>query len=93
MKASGRNDFEFIFVSSDSDEDSFEEYHSEQPWLALPYSLRDEQEELSAMFNVQGIPTLVTVDPSGKIINKATKQNHFKNSLFNSLLLLFFVAS
>mmetsp|Transcript_37731 Transcript_37731/g.48850 ORF Transcript_37731/g.48850 Transcript_37731/m.48850 type:complete len:337 (+) Transcript_37731:377-1387(+) len=71
MKSSERsNDFEFIFISSDRDEASFNEYHGEQPWLALPFNKRSEKEELSNMFGVQGIPTLVTIDSNGKVINK-----------------------
>ena len=31
------NILEIIFVSSDRDEEGFEEYFGEMPWLALPY--------------------------------------------------------
>lgn len=70
MKASGKDDFEFIFVSSDRDEGAFNEYHGEMPWMALPFEKRKEKEALSSMFEVQGIPTLITLDPDGKVINK-----------------------
>lgn len=70
MKASGRDDFEFIFVSSDRDEGSFNGYHGEHPWLALPFSMRAEKEELSTRFGIQGIPSLVVVDAEGNVINK-----------------------
>jgi hypothetical protein len=70
MKASGRGDFEFVFVSSDRDEKAFGEYHAEMPWLALPFEKRAEKEALSSLFKVGGIPTLVTVDAdTGKVIN------------------------
>jgi nucleoredoxin len=65
MKASGRDDFEFIFCSSDRDENAFKEYHSEMPWLALPFANRKGKDALSARFKVQGIPTLVTIDENG----------------------------
>lgn len=65
MKASGRDDFEFIFVSSDRDENAFKEYHGEMPWLALPYANRKGKEALSTMFKVEGIPSLVTIDENG----------------------------
>ncbi|CAF3969106.1 unnamed protein product, partial [Rotaria sordida] len=29
--------FEIIFISSDNDEDSFNEYYEDMPWLALDY--------------------------------------------------------
>ncbi len=33
--------FDVVFVSSDRDENSFQEYFREMPWLALPFSDRD----------------------------------------------------
>jgi len=69
MKASGRNDFEFIFVSSDRDQSAFDEYFGEQPWIALPYADRKRKEQLSSMFGVRGIPTFVVVDPQGNLVN------------------------
>jgi nucleoredoxin len=36
MKADGKN-VEVLFVSSDRDNDSFKEYFSEMPWLALDF--------------------------------------------------------
>jgi len=70
MKAAGRDDFEFVFVSSDKDEDSFNEYAGTMPWLSLPFSRRKEKEALSSLFGVNGIPTLVTLDADLKAINK-----------------------
>jgi len=29
--------FEIVFVSNDKDEESWKEYFSEMPWLAIPY--------------------------------------------------------
>jgi len=73
MKASGRNDFEFIFVSSDEDQGSFDEYYGEMPWLALPYENRNAKDVLSSMFEVSGIPSLVVVDAEGKTITKSAR--------------------
>jgi len=61
---------EIIFVSSDDDEKSFQEYFAEQPWLALSYSCRKEKEQLSSLFGVNGIPSLVVIDKDGSIITK-----------------------
>ena len=33
--------FDIVFISSDRDEDSFDEYFDSMPWLALPYQERD----------------------------------------------------
>ena len=38
--ANGAN-LEVVFVSSDRDEKSFQEYFNEMPWLALDYAKRD----------------------------------------------------
>merc|ERR1712100_968492 len=64
---------EIVFVSSDRDESAFNEYFGEMPWLALPYSNREGKADLSGIFEVQGIPSLVTIDPSGKVINKSAR--------------------
>lgn len=73
MKASGRDDFEFIFVSSDRDEGGFNQYFAEMPWLALPFANRDAKTQLSSRFGVEGIPTLVTISPDGTIVNKSAR--------------------
>jgi len=69
MKENGNDDFEIIFVSSDRDEEAFNEYHAEQPWLALPYAERALKEDLSKACGVEGVPTLTIIGPDGKVIN------------------------
>jgi len=59
--------FEIIFCSGDHDENSFKEYLNTMPWKALPF--KDSREkELSALFEVSGIPHLVLIDENGKIL-------------------------
>jgi nucleoredoxin len=61
--------FEMVFVSSDKNEDAFNEYHNSMTFLGLPYSERDAKAKLSKKFKVQGIPTLVFIDAqTGKLI-------------------------
>jgi len=60
--------FEIIFVSSDKDQGSFDEYYGSQPWLALPYDKRELKDSLSKIFKVQGIPTLVVLGSDGSLI-------------------------
>ncbi|KAL5477184.1 hypothetical protein EMCRGX_G023938 [Ephydatia muelleri] len=60
--------FEIVFVSCDSDEDSFSEYFAEMPWHALPFSDRETESKLSKEFNISGIPTLVFLDADGTLI-------------------------
>jgi len=69
MKAAGLP-FEIVFVSSDRDEAAFSSYHSEQPWLALPFANRRAKDALSRRFDVGGIPTLVILDERGAVITK-----------------------
>jgi len=62
---------EIVFVSSDRDQGSFDEYFGEQPWLALPFAARDLKAQLSAKYGVSGIPTLVLLDgATGSLITK-----------------------
>ena len=51
VKANG-SDFEIVFVSSDRDEKSFNDYYGEMPWMALPFSDRAQKQKLSAKFKV-----------------------------------------
>jgi len=63
--------WEVIFVSSDRDQEAFDEYFGEQPWKALKYANRDLKATLSGKFGVQGIPTLIHLDPkTGKVFTK-----------------------
>lgn len=69
LKAAGKN-FEVVFVSWDKDENSFKEYYSEMPWLALPFVERDLSKDLGAALEVNGIPTLCLYKPDGTQITK-----------------------
>jgi nucleoredoxin len=60
--------FELVFISSDNDESAFKGYFGEMPWLALPYANRDQKNALSKKYKVQGIPTLVVLDPKAQTI-------------------------
>lgn len=60
---------EIVFVSFDQDEKAFEEYYSEMPWLAMPFSAnRQKVTELSQKLNMRGIPTLIILDCDGSVI-------------------------
>lgn len=59
--------FEVIFVSSDRDQFSFDDYFVSMPWLALPFG--DERKAfLQRKFKVKGIPAVVAIGPSGKTL-------------------------
>jgi nucleoredoxin len=60
--------FEIVFVSSDRDQASFDEYFAEMPWKALPFDMRDKKNELSKKCKVNGIPSLCVFSPDGELI-------------------------
>uniref|UniRef100_A0A7N0ZSA8 protein-disulfide reductase n=1 Tax=Kalanchoe fedtschenkoi TaxID=63787 RepID=A0A7N0ZSA8_KALFE len=65
--------FEVIFISSDRDQSSFDEYYAQMPWLALPFGdLRDAS--ISRKFKVRGIPMLVAIGPTGKTITTEARE-------------------
>ncbi|XP_070399664.1 nucleoredoxin isoform X1 [Nothobranchius furzeri] len=69
IKESGQK-FEIVFVSADRSEDSFKQYFSEMPWLAVPYSDEARRSRLNRLFGIQGIPTLILLDAEGHVITR-----------------------
>ena len=45
--------FEIVFISSDPNEETFEEYFGEMPWLALPFNNREQKQKLSTKLKVR----------------------------------------
>jgi len=74
FKAKGKAKFEIIFISSDRDEASFNEYYGTMPWTALPYSFREKKATLSEKYGVRGIPTLIILDKNGEIITAGGRE-------------------
>ena len=60
----GEDKFELLFVSSDRDEGSFQEYYDSMNFAALPYEERAAKQQLSKMFGIRGIPSLLILGPS-----------------------------
>ena len=56
-----------IFISSDKDQTSFDEFFSGMPWLALPFGDK-RKSSLSRKFKVQGIPSLIAIGPTGRTV-------------------------
>eukprot|EP00441_Pelagodinium_beii_P034580 CAMPEP_0197635188 /NCGR_PEP_ID=MMETSP1338-20131121/11074_1 /TAXON_ID=43686 ORGANISM="Pelagodinium beii, Strain RCC1491" /NCGR_SAMPLE_ID=MMETSP1338 /ASSEMBLY_ACC=CAM_ASM_000754 /LENGTH=283 /DNA_ID=CAMNT_0043207191 /DNA_START=36 /DNA_END=887 /DNA_ORIENTATION=- len=67
---------EVIFVSSDQDQANFQRYHSEMPWLAMPFGDRARAQLLGQKFGVQGVPSLIVLDSSGNLVTKAVDLSH-----------------
>jgi len=60
---------QIVFISSDSDKESFENYYHKMPWLAFPYEERDLISIIKEAFEIKGIPTLILLNPEdGTII-------------------------
>lgn len=62
------NAVEIVFVSSDRDEEEFESYFNTMPWKALPFADRSRKEALGERYRVEGIPTLVLLDATGRLL-------------------------
>ncbi|KAL3368418.1 hypothetical protein AABB24_009328 [Solanum stoloniferum] len=62
-----KGDFEVVFLTADMDDESFKEYFSKMPWLAVPFSDSETRKHLNELFAVRGIPHLVILDASGKV--------------------------
>jgi len=72
LKAKG---LEIIFVSSDRDGKSFQEYFATMPWLAIPNGDK-RKDKLSTLFEVEGIPTFVVIDAAtGETVNAKARGN------------------
>lgn len=64
---SSKGDLEVVFVSSDRTDEAFNDYFSEMPWLAIPFSDVEIRARLKELFKVRGIPTIVFLDGDGKV--------------------------
>ena len=67
--AAGKS-FEVVFISWDRSESQFNEYYAEMPWMCLPFSAREDKQRISDEYGVTGIPCLVLLDGTGKLISK-----------------------
>ena len=68
LQADGKK-FEIIFFSSDQDASAMAKYHDDMPWLACPFEKQGLVKQLKQRYGVRGIPTLVLVDGTGKLIS------------------------
>jgi thiol-disulfide isomerase/thioredoxin len=69
-RAGGPGKFEVVFVSSDSDQASFDEYFAGHHggWFALPFAAQAQRQQCGSYFKVEGIPRLIVFGPDGKIV-------------------------
>jgi thiol-disulfide isomerase/thioredoxin len=75
LKADGKK-FEVVFISSDREKQGFEDYFnsmvtsSGDQLMALDFEDRERKKDLGKVFNVQGIPTLILLKPTGELITQ-----------------------
>ncbi|KAM0943798.1 putative protein-disulfide reductase [Dioscorea sansibarensis] len=60
--------FEVVFVSSDEDQSSFEQFHSKMPWLAVPFHDLQSKRGLTERYHIEGIPSLIILYPNGELL-------------------------
>ncbi|UJR24524.1 hypothetical protein I4U23_005899 [Adineta vaga] len=53
---------EIIYISSDFDEQQYEEYYREMPWLRFDFKQQKKREKLQKVFQINGIPQLILFD-------------------------------
>jgi len=68
---SGPADLIVVQISSDRDEEAFNEYYAKFAWGALPYLDRARKEKLSEKYGANGIPFMVALDgTSGELLSR-----------------------
>jgi len=63
-----KDTMEIVFVSSDKDQGTFDEYLAEMPWSALTFAEREAKSKLSELFKVEGIPTFIILDADCMVV-------------------------
>ena len=62
-----KENIEIILVTSDKTKDAMMKYMKKMPWLAIPFG-NPQIAKLKSEFKVSGIPSLIVLDSSGKLI-------------------------
>ncbi|PON87784.1 Protein kinase C-like [Trema orientale] len=63
-----KGDFEVVFVSCNEDYDSFKDYFSKMPWLAIPHSESNTLNRVNELLNlIEYFPGLIIFDSNGNI--------------------------
>lgn len=70
MKEDGL-EVEIVFVSSDSDQSSFDGYYASMSFAALPFESRQVAQSLGQKYGVRGIPSLIILGGSnGEVVDR-----------------------
>lgn len=70
------NQFEVVFASADRDATSMLSYMKEagMPWPALPFG-SPQKALLDSTFNIRSIPTLIVLDPAGRLASRNARND------------------
>ncbi|KAE9417450.1 hypothetical protein Angca_006859 [Angiostrongylus cantonensis] len=74
MKAKGIS-LEIVFCSSDRTQEAFDQFITQMPWYSFTYD-PSKTIALTRVFNISGIPSLILLDSTGRVIT-----NHGRSSL------------
>jgi len=70
LKEKHGDEFELLFVSSDREVDSFNEYYGKMTFGAMPYEEREAKLQLANLFGIRGIPALLILGPADENGNR-----------------------
>lgn len=65
---------EVIFVSRDQDEENFNEYIKEMPWVAIPFKDSQLRFAIKSKYNVKGVPSLIIIDKQGNKLSDDARE-------------------
>ena len=61
--------FEIVYASADRNEEDFDSYFHEMPWLAVPFGIRKRCQILATKFSIGHIPALVLLDKTTNVMS------------------------
>ena len=73
--------FDLVFVSSDSDQKSFDSYYGTHPWKAIPFSNEEARQSAGEKFGVTGIPMLVVLNSDGSVVSSEGRREITANKV------------
>merc|ERR1711874_53199 len=90
FKRQSGDKFEIIFISSDRDQVSCDQYYKDMPWTMLSYELRELAQKLGGEFGVSGIPSLhfmkQDADGNWKVVDNDGRKTIMETNSYEELL-------
>ena len=69
------NNIEILYVSSDRDVPSFEEYFKKMPWLSIPpLNTAELKQQIANQLRISALPTLVVLDVQGNFVTDRARE-------------------